>query len=271
MAKIVTVLSRYIKSGSGVALAEELSKLGLRSGSATPASSRKTKDDRVIINWGCSTAPANFRQRSVTWSNTAQAVRNCADKISTFVELAKAGIPCVEAAYREGKALAEEWLKQDGKIVVRNVINGHSGQGIEIVRKGTAIPDAPLYTRYFRKNAEYRVHVAFGKVILIQQKKRQNDREQSDVEALVRTHANGWIFACNDLACDDRNYRDSLCGIATRSAAAVGANHCAVDILVSHSDGNLMRVVEVNSAPALKADSTLSAYAEAFKEWIDSL
>jgi glutathione synthase/RimK-type ligase-like ATP-grasp enzyme len=267
---IITVLSRP-GSVSAANLTAALVARGINASRATSASVRRTRQDRVIINLGVSTAPARFEQRSVTYSNMPHAVVNCADKIRTLELLARADVPAIEWISENhippvGGAM--QWLESDGKLVVRHTVTGHSGQGIQIVRRGEAIPDAPLYTRYFRKDAEYRVHVAFGNVILIQQKRKENGREQSDIERLVRTHAHGWKFCSADLACDDRGYRDALCDLALRGATAVGANHCAVDVLVRHSDPCDLRIVEINSHPALRADSTLNAYTNAFEHWL---
>lgn len=271
---VVTVLSRP-GSVSAANLTRALQGRDINASRATSDSVRRTRGDRVIINLGVSTAPTRFEQRSITYSNIPHAVVNCADKIRTLAALMNAIVPSLSYVHfqdREQSLLyLDDWLREDGKIVVRHTVTGHSGQGIQIVRRGEAIPDAPLYTRYFRKDAEYRVHVAFGNVILIQQKRRENGREQQDNEHLIRTHANGWVFTVNDLACDSRNYRTSLCDLALRGATAVGANHCAVDVLVRHSNPYDLRIVEINSAAAIRANSTLEAYTEAFSRWIASL
>ena len=152
-------------------------------------------------------------------------------------------------------------------------MTGHSGAGIQIVRMGDAIPDAPLYTRYYKKQAEYRVHVCYGNAILIQQKRKRNG---GVVDSLIRTHGNGWVFTVNDLSCDVRGYRQELINLALDGARAVGANHCAVDILVKHERGTTegqqgMVVCEINSGPAVEASSTLNAYTEAFRTVIANL
>lgn len=272
---IVTILTHHPGSGSAALLANALRGAGFTVSTASANQQRSTRGHRVIINYGVSTNPMSFRQGSVTWSNTTRAVGNCADKIQTFSSLRTSDVPTLEFRLNRAPMVSGDvarWLEQDGKVVVRNVVNGHSGQGLEIIRTGNPLPQrAPLYTRYFRKDTEYRVHVAFGRVILIQQKRRENDRDQNDLERLVRTHANGWIFSIQDLSCDQRGYRDALCDIALRAAASVGANHCGVDILVRHGNPNDLRVVELNSACAMRADSTLNAYTTAFSEWIRSL
>lgn len=254
----------------------------------TVDSIKRCRGDRLVINWGVATTPTNWRQRTLVWTNTSVAVDKCRDKLRTFTALQRHNVPAIQTAYYLHEAdlnrpqqyvqmtgddlvieAAYDWLDQDGKIVVRHTTTGHSGAGIQVVRRGQDIPDAPLYTRYFRKDAEYRVHVAFNEVILIQQKRKRNGIEHEDEQHLIRTHANGWVFTANDLSCNQRRYTGDLCALAIAAANAVGCAHCAVDILVRHNDNNDMVVCEINSAPGLEAESTQLAYRNAFVKHIE--
>ena len=249
----------------------------LGAGLAEVGSERRTRQDRFVINWGVSLAPQAFRQQELTWSNGPDAVVNCGNKRFTFVCLGIDGVPTLEwevpAADPAHMELVRQWLAEDGKIVVRHTVTGHSGAGIQIVRTGEEIPAAPLYTRYYKKQAEYRVHMFYGQPILIQQKRKQNGGVEDN---LVRTRGNGWIFTVNDLSCDTRGYREELVQLAAAGASAVGAMHCAVDVLVKHDSGTNagqqgMAICEINSAPALEATSTLGAYVQAFQAKIAEL
>ena len=254
----------------------------LGAGLATQDSRRSTRQDRFVINWGVSLAPQAFRQQELTWSNRPDAVVNCGNKRFTFVCLGIDGVPTLEwevpAADPSHMELVRQWLAEDGKIVVRHTVTGHSGAGIQILRnddvaRGEQIPNAPLYTRYYKKQAEYRVHMFYGQPILIQQKRKQNGGVEDN---LIRTRDNGWIFTVNDLSCDTRGYREELVQLAAAGANAVGAMHCAVDILVKHDSGTTagqqgMAICEINSAPALEATSTLGAYVQAFRAKIAEL
>lgn len=266
---LVTILSnRGSRSAANLNASLRNALPDVRIGRASPDSSRRCNTRRIVLNLGVGTAPVEFRQRELMYSNTPTAVRNCANKILTFDMLNANDVPRLEYATGHMLELPPQWLEQDGKIVVRNTTTGHSGAGIQIVRRGTPIPAASLYTRYFRKDAEYRVHVAFGEVILIQQKRKRDGAQQEGEQALIRTHANGWVFTVNDLSCDARNYRTNLVALALSAANAVGAGHCAVDILARHGDVNNMVVCEINSCPALEANTTLSAYTQAFAAYI---
>jgi hypothetical protein len=266
---IATVLRQQGHSnGSGAVLARAL---GI--GHGGPDSTRRTRQDRFVINWGVTRYPEHWRQAAITFSNPCLAVSACVNKKDTIKTLQDEEdvVPCVFGT--DCKLQAKRFIEDDGKVVVRTVLNGHSGAGIIICRDPNNIPDAPLYTRYFRKDAEYRVHVAYGNVILIQQKRRGEDHDNlvndDRDRALIRTNDNGWVFCISDLDCDTRNYRGLISDLAIRAAAAVGINHGAVDILVKHRRAASDAVVcEINTAPALRNPSTLNAYVQVFRERI---
>lgn len=269
------------RNGGGAALAAAL---GIPH--AAPTAYRHTRHSRAIINWGVSVEPNWTAAKGFVYSNTREAVLNCANKLECFNRLIRSKVPCVGATWPGAQYLdgtkdpawdEKVWLEEDGKIVVRHVLNGHSGAGIQIVRRGEEIPEAPLYTRYFRKHAEYRVHVAFGEAILVQQKRRASDYVAGSIpnDNLVRTHDNGWNFCVNDLQCDVFGYRRPLEGLALQAIEALKAKHGAVDILVRHTANEgtgrelaAQVVCEVNSAPALKSETAINAYAAAFTKWL---
>ncbi len=266
---IVTIL-RHPGSRGARTLYERLSEAlrPMRVGMADSGSIRRTRGSRYILNWGVSSNPERFAQQRLVFSNLPQAVGKCANKLLTLDLLNANQVAHVEYNTGTMREQVPQWLEQDGKIVVRHTLNGHSGAGIVIVRRGEEIPNALLYTRYFRKDAEYRVHVAFGSVISIQQKRKRNGFDNTNpLASLVRTHDNGWIFAINDLHCDRLGYRADLSDLAIRACNAVGAGHCAVDVLVRHATPRRelnMVVCEINSAPGIEAESTANAYVEAF-------
>lgn len=258
--KAIVLRQQGHSNGSGAALAHAL---GIRS--SGPETPRRARFDRYVINYGVS-APVNWTQRRLTMSNSNTAIANVVDKRLTLQLLHANSIPCVEFAVANAGS-PDTWLREDGKIVIRNTVSGHSGAGIVIHREG-AIPRAPLYTRYFKKDVEYRVHIAFGNCILIQQKRLSHDAVRDDRNNnLIRTNANGWVFSINDLDCDSRNYRAAIVTLATSAIQALGLAHGAVDILVKHKRARdpSMVVCEVNSAPALRNPSTLAAYRSAFQ------
>lgn len=270
MNNVVLLRQKGHKNGSGAKLAEAL---GIKHYHKDSRPKRLPRP-LFVINWGVSVYPAWVEFNNGIISNSYRGVATCVNKLRALVTLAGAKIPCLE--FTQDRDQFIDWVYKDGKAVARHSLTGHSGQGIEIWRPDLLEMHEPmcdLYTRYFKKDAEYRVHVAFGKVILVQQKKRKNGYENLNLtndQKLIRTNGNGWVFAINDLDCDRLEYAEKLKDLALSAARAVDIGHGAVDILVKHSKkGATMVVCEINTAPALNNPSTLEAYVKAFEEYFD--
>lgn len=258
----VTIL-RNRGSRSARHIAEGLRAQGVRVGLACVDDTRRCRGSRYVINWGVTQTPRNFRQRTLTLSNAIEGVIKVRDKLLTFPELNRANVPTLE--WTTQQAQAEAWLATDEKVFVRATTTGQAGAGITVVSTGQGVPRAPLYTRRFRKDTEYRVHVAFGEAIHIQQKRRRNGWEGDQQEAMVRNHENGYVFTTQNLDCDRLAYRELLTRLAVSACAAVGVSHAAVDILARHKRAGASLVVcELNSCPAADANSTREAYVRAF-------
>jgi len=277
MNNVVLLRQKGHKNGSGAKLAEAL---GIRHYHKDSRPKRLPRP-LFVINWGVSQNPGWCpRGHAVMTTNCHDSVGIASNKLFTQRALRNADVSRLgwvsdlpPYPYKPAKEWVKDWIAQDGKAIARTTLTGHSGQGILVVRDPENIPDAPLYTQYFKKDAEYRVHVAFGKVILVQQKKRKNGYENLNLtndQKLIRTNGNGWVFAINDLDCDRLEYSEKLKDLALSAARAVDIEHGAVDILVKHSkNGATMVVCEINTAPALNNPSTLEAYVKAFEEYFD--
>lgn len=138
-----------------------------------------------------------------------------------------------------------------GEIVfARTNLSGHSGAGIVIAENPNQLVAAPLYVKYVKKLQEFRVHVAFGRVIDVQEKRRSS--AATDINSRIRSHDNGWVF-CRD------NIRQptGLGEIAVQAAAAVGLDFGAVDIIYNQRQ-NQLYVLEINTAPGLEGQTVLS-------------
>jgi len=270
--KPIVLRQRGHRSGGGVALARAL---GIRD--AHPDSPRRTRHVRFVINWGVSSNPIAWRERGIIYTNTPQAVEKSANKLLTLNTLHASAVPTLE--FTTDPAVATEWVEADHKCIARRIVNGHSGQGISVVRINdddatVNMPHAPLYTRYWKKQKEFRVHVAFGRVLLIQEKRQSTDDRFSNLDRdnrLIRTYANGSIFCINDLHCDVLNYRARIEDIAILACRSIGLAHGAVDIMVKIKKANRGTtevfedavVCETNSAPALESPTAIEAYATA--------
>lgn len=235
----------------------------------------------VVINYGRSEKPEwydEFIHNGGRIVNKGSAVARCVDKRRTLSILTEAGVPCV--VFTERLAEAHSWLERDRRrVFARLTATGKKGKGIVIVSPDDpieALPLAPLYTLEYPKTHEFRVHVAFGKVIDVVQKKKMGaeKRKALGLDAVnmdVRNHHRGWVFAHNDLALrgDALEY---IKKISLDAAKVLGLDYCGIDILVRLEDGddNFKDAVicEVNSAPGMSSKQTFDAYVGAFKEFI---
>lgn len=229
----------------------------------------------LIINWGC-TVPMPVNQVCADVLNYPNAVQSVSNKVNFFNSMQQAEVHCVvPATMKLGEAL--NWLDDGYTVVIRNNIASHSGKGIRLFTPDDwtdgPLPNAPLYTKYIKKHAEYRVHmfrhVVFDdddeptddtedEIVFIQEKRRRKDVEV--VNWQVRTHNNGFIFANQNVDCP------FVVQLAARQVfEALSLEFAAIDVLYQERSDKAF-VVEVNSAPGL-VGKTLDIYAEQFKRY----
>lgn len=205
----------------------------------------------VIFNWGCSVLP-DFGEASII--NSATAVAIASNKLRFFQSI---GDEARTVPWTTESRVAEQWSTEGHKIVCRSSLTGHSGHGIIIVEpEDEELPLVPLYTQYVKKQAEYRVHVVGGRVIDVQRKIRDPNREPVDWH--VRSHQNGFIFVRDNVVLPPDAEAQALS--AMRGS---GLDFGAVDVIVKR-DGTAF-VLEVNTAPGLTGQ-TVTNYAEAFRQ-----
>lgn len=225
----------------------------------------RPRDGDVIVNWGYSgPLPPAYLNGRVRYLNLPFNVAKARDKIQTFIELKAHNVPTVE--WTRDRNVAQDWLDTGERVVVRHSTTGQGGSGIQVVSEGE-VPEAPLYTKYFRRDAEYRVHVLADQVLDVQQKKmRRQTREETKTGVRdrkstyeVRNLANGWVFTREGVVCPG-----SAADAATAGVAALGLSFGAVDIAVRDDES---RVLEINTAPGIEGAS-VGTYAYAIRKHI---
>lgn len=213
-----------------------------------------------MINWGNST-PLPFNGRII---NSPAAVAVAANKLTAFMAMRDAGVPVPEfsTTVPERTTKTVMWL-------ARTSLTGSSGEGITVVRPGEEFPRAPLYVRYIRKDVEYRMHVAFGRVIFTQQKKRRLEGDQTEDQKLIRNYDNGWVFCPVET---DEVEGTSLFAVlesaqvaAINAVAACGLDFGAVDLVLDRNNHSAPVVLEINTAPGLSSPGLIEAYSTAFR------
>jgi len=230
---------------------------------ATPESAGRT-GPQLLVNWGCSEEPAPAH--ALVWlANTPKSVAAMSHKLKMFRRFRNQGVPCLE--WTRDIDTARMWANEGG-VYARTVLQGHSGEGIVRCTDANQVPEAPLYTKAVTgKFREYRVHFYGGEIISVQIKRRMSAEKMAqnnivppdeDTRSAVRVYKNGWVFCVNNV-----NLSDESKDICKAAMKAVGSQSGCVDIL---TQGNSTKVIETNSAPALRSPTVLSAYADAIKK-----
>jgi glutathione synthase/RimK-type ligase-like ATP-grasp enzyme len=201
----------------------------------------------VVLNWGAS-SPS---RKCVNYINKPEAVALASNKLRAFRTMLEANVNVVP--FTTHKFDVERWLDEGTKVVARKLLSSHSGRGIVVIKTKEDFVPAPLYTKYIKKDDEFRVHVFKEKVIDYVCK-----RKRTGVEAdpYIRSHNNGWVF-CRDAITLSEGVKNE----AVAAVKALGLDFGAVDVVFRNGRAF---VLEVNTAPGLEG-TTLQRYADAFR------
>jgi hypothetical protein len=217
----------------------------------TPAKRRRPE---TLLNWGNS-APRFAITPNVRIINKPEAIALSSDKLLSLKKLKEAGVnvPAFTESYEE----ALNWIRDGRKVVARTLLRAHSGKGIVVAKDEATLPRVcPLYTRYFRKDNEFRVHVFMGKVIDYTEKKARHNKDES-YNPYIRSNSFGWVY-CRENILDCPEVKEQ----AMKAVAALGLDFGAVDVMWN---GTKAVVLEVNTAPGL-CDTTAKKYVQAITE-----
>lgn len=208
----------------------------------------------MVINWGCSELPELFKDVAVI--NKPEVVKCASNKLS-FFEAVQGDVMTPD--FTTDTLVVQAWLDDGQTVVVRHKLNGHSGEGIEIIKGDVDIPEAKLYVKYVPKKDEYRVHVLAGQVVDVQRKARNKEVADDQVNWQVRNHHNGFIFVRGDVEAPPPVLEQ-----AVKAVEVCGLDFGAVDIIWNDKHKSAY-VLEVNTAPGLTG-TTLEGYINRFKE-----
>lgn len=193
---------------------------------------KRRVSDRIVA-WGPTNPCPHVDQ-------TQEAAKKVAsDKLLSFQKFTEASVSVPD--WTTDKAVAIAWGKD---YLARTLLRSHSGRGIVMVAAGETPPNAKLYVQYKKKKHEYRVHVFQGKVVDFTQKKRKVGHENRDNQ--IRNHANGWIYARDNVV-----KPDGIDQLALNACAAIGLHSGAVDIIWNEKE-NKCYVLEINTAPGIE-------------------
>ena len=213
-----------------------------------------------VFGYGSSVAPSWLptveRQRVI---NLPESVAQSSDKRRALRIFGERSISSPKSTMDMEQA--RDWLANGKRVVARTLVNSHSGRGIIIVEPGQELPVAPLYTLYKKKSREFRIHIFNGKVIDFAEKKRS--RAVDDVNYSVRNHANGWIFARENVIIPESAFELAIAG-----TAALGLDFGAADIIWNEHEQKPY-ILEVNTAPGLEGQTIIN-YTNATIGWLRS-
>lgn len=209
-----------------------------------------------IINWGSGSRLPEATDGS-TIINAPGAVAVSSNKLRFFQLMDDGDARTPE--WTENAVTAVNW---GCPVVCRTVLNGHSGAGIVLFnpQAGVGIINAPLYTQYVKKSAEFRVHIHGGAIIDVQAKKKRLDFD-GDVNWQVRNHDNGFVYCRNEIEVPEDVKVQALLAFEETNL-----DFGAVDVIWNSREQSAY-VLEVNTAPGL-AGETVQIYARTFREYL---
>lgn len=242
-----------MSSRSAKILAKELATVRV-----SPEGKFKNNHHRPIVNWGNSESPKWLDFSHSLVLNWPLNVGVAANKLRSFYMFKSAEV--CHPDWTTEKEIAECWKAAGETIIARKTLTGCGGAGIVVCEEGDPLPDAPLYTLYFKKKHEYRVHVFNGEILDFQEKKRKQGEE--DVNGKIRNHSNGWVF-CRDNVVPPEVVQSE----AIKAVASLGLTFGAVDVGYN-VHYNKPCIFEVNTAPGIQG-STVESYVKAIKDYIE--
>lgn len=212
---------------------------------------------QVIFNWGAGRIPEELMVAGTTIYNRPERVIRTSNKLHSFNDLAGA---CRMPEYTTQLADAKRWLEQGHMVFARTNLNGSGGDGIVIM-----YPDHPdthdvranLYTKYVKKQQEFRIHIVRNQVIDRQRKGLKEEfRGREDNNFFVRNLANGFVYVRNDIQVPEDVEAQALLAMT-----ASRLDYGAVDVIYNASQRQAY-VLEINTAPGLQG-TTVTNWANA--------
>lgn len=224
----------------------------------------KGRSSKTVINWGSSELPVELHKCKII--NEPIYVKTCSNKTYFFADQSINHDSSARLVpWTVNKLEAQNWLDEDFTVVVRNSLTSHSGHGILIVEPDETLPDAPLYTKYIKKDSEWRIHcMRFGEEcrIISRQRKIKDPNLDEPVTWKIRSHQNGFIFQHSDL-----NVPEDVEVQALLAFKNSGLHFGAVDVIFNKHQ-NKAYTLELNTAPGVSGE-TLEVYKENFMEMLN--
>lgn len=225
-------------SESGIALARAVNAAIIRHEN----SRFKGAPNKVVLNWGCSNLPYEVRKCSII--NNEQAVQRAINKLWSFQQMGINGVSTVPWTDRQD--VANGWLLEGSRVVVRGQLKGFDGAGLTITNPGQQLPAARLFTKFVDTRKEYRItcfRTRAGEISVIGRQRKVPLDGAVNINPDVKTTAGGYGFKWVTL-----NIPEEVEDVAKRAIAALNLDFGGVDVVWN---GVNAFVLEVNTAPHL--------------------
>lgn len=210
----------------------------------------------LIINWGSGKLPSNLNNIAIL--NPPKATTIAGNKLSFFKSVSKD----LTVPWTDSRVEAQVWLDKGNTVVVRTVLTGHSGIGIQVTEPGQLLINAPLYTKYVPKDSEWRVHFMQPDIFYVQRKIKNPEIEEPKTWK-IRNHDNGFIFQHDNLTIPE-----SVIENAKLIMKQTDLHFGAIDIVYNRKQ-NKAFTLEINTAPGLEGVS-LGKYKDSFLKIVKS-
>ena len=180
-----------------------------------------------VLAWGVVEERANY--------NTAEAVRLCSNKHKCLQKLKEEGLQNLDSKVYSKK----EVFNIEGPFIWREKPYGWGGKGIELHKSHYTLPPSGFIVQYIEKAEEYRVIVAFNKVLSVSRKVGDKDNH------IVWNHKNGFTFIRLPWPEAKKVGR-----FAIKVARTLEIDVAGIDI-IEDPGGNLY-AIDINTAPGLE-------------------
>lgn len=258
----VAILPYNMGSRGSRVLSEELqNRLDQRVMRVYPNRRYQTRSTDVLLNWGWRGDTTFDVGNAGVVLNHPSHVRWATDKLRCLSQLKANGVATPDFTVEEN--IANAWIVEGNIVVERHQLRGHSGDGIEL-RVGEAVKSAPLYTKYQKKTHEYRVHVLPDGTTQLNQKRRNRQVRDEDVNWQVRNVAGGFIYCRNNV-----EHNQAVVNLGKAAVRACQLDFGAVDVLYHEPSGTAV-VLEINTSPGLEGEM-VNIYAESVQKFINTL
>lgn len=219
--------------------------------------------NHIVVNWGHGATPywgGSVGPTSSRILNHWSKLDNAINKLKAFKLFKEKEVPTPD--WTTSRATADSWITAGKVVICRKTLTGMEGAGIIVATKSSELVDAPLYTKLFPKDKEYRVHVFKDEVIDFVQKKLKSDAP-TNRSKYIRNTANGWVFARTGVGLPEAASK-----YAREATKALGLDFGAVD-LATNASGHVA-IFEINTAPGIEG-TTVTKYVQALQQYKASL